>query len=52
MTGGHIAHDCRIGDRVVMANCTHLGGFTEVEAGAVFSGNISVTRKCASAAVP
>lgn len=45
MTGGHIAHDCVIGDRVVMANCTHLGGFTEVEAGAVLSGNISVHQK-------
>ncbi len=31
MAGSHIAHDCRIGDRVVLANCVLLGGHVHVD---------------------
>jgi UDP-N-acetylglucosamine acyltransferase len=35
MVGVHIAHDCHIGDRVIMANGTHLGGHVTIEDAAV-----------------
>lgn len=38
MTGVHIAHDCQIGDRVVMANLATLGGHCHVGDGAIFGG--------------
>lgn len=31
MTAAHVAHDCRVGDRVVMANQATLGGHVTVE---------------------
>jgi len=30
MTGCHVAHDCRIGDRVVIANAVLLGGHAHI----------------------
>lgn len=38
MVGAHIAHDCRIGDHVIMANNATLGGHVEVEDYAVIGG--------------
>jgi len=35
MVGVHIAHDCHIGSRVIMANATHLGGHVTIEDAAV-----------------
>ncbi len=35
MVGVHIAHDCRVGNRVIMANGTHLGGHVTIEDTAV-----------------
>ena len=35
MVGVHIAHDCHVGSRVIMANGTHLGGHVTIEDGAV-----------------
>lgn len=42
MAGGHIAHDCRIGDRVIMANNTMLGGHVHVHDYASLSGGVGV----------
>ncbi len=30
MAYAHVAHDCRVGDKIVMANCATLGGHVEV----------------------
>jgi UDP-N-acetylglucosamine acyltransferase len=38
----HIAHDCSIGNRVVMANAATLGGHVHVEDGAVVGGLVAV----------
>jgi UDP-N-acetylglucosamine acyltransferase len=42
MAGCHIAHDCRIGDRVIMANATLLGGHVHVHDDAILSGGVAV----------
>lgn len=42
MAGCHIAHDCRIGDRVIMANATLLGGHVHVHDDATLSGGVAV----------
>lgn len=38
MTGVHIAHDCQVGERVIMANLATLGGHCIVEDNAVMGG--------------
>jgi UDP-N-acetylglucosamine acyltransferase len=42
MAGCHIAHDCRVGSRVIMANATLLGGHVHVHDDATLSGGIAV----------
>jgi len=42
MTSGHIAHNCRIGDRTVIASCVLIAGYTEVESEAFLSGGVVV----------
>ncbi|HEV2199079.1 MAG TPA: acyl-ACP--UDP-N-acetylglucosamine O-acyltransferase [Bryobacteraceae bacterium] len=42
MTSGHIAHNCRIGNRTVIASCALLAGYVEVEDQAFVSGNVAV----------
>jgi UDP-N-acetylglucosamine acyltransferase len=42
MAGAHVAHDCRVGDRVVMANATLLGGHVHVDSDATLSGGVAV----------
>lgn len=42
MVGSHIAHDCEIEDRVVIANGTMLGGHCLVECGAGIGGGVGV----------
>lgn len=42
MANCHIAHDCRVGDRIVMANGTLLGGHVHVHDDATLSGGIGV----------
>ncbi len=42
MAGCHIAHDCRVGSRVIMANATLLGGHVHVEDDATLSGAVAV----------
>jgi UDP-N-acetylglucosamine acyltransferase len=42
MTSGHIAHNCRIGKRTVIASCVLLGGYVDVGDGAFLSGGVLV----------
>jgi len=42
MTSGHIAHNCRIGDRTVIASCVLLGGYVEIGDAAFLSGGVLV----------
>jgi UDP-N-acetylglucosamine acyltransferase len=42
MTSGHIAHNCRIGSRIVIASCALVAGYVEVEDQAFISGGVVV----------
>ncbi|MDR3124683.1 MAG: acyl-ACP--UDP-N-acetylglucosamine O-acyltransferase [Endomicrobium sp.] len=42
MTSSHIAHDCRIGDNVIMANCSAAGGHVEIGDNAFISGLVGI----------
>jgi UDP-N-acetylglucosamine acyltransferase len=42
MAGCHIAHDCHVGSRVIMANATLLGGHVHVQDDATISGGVAV----------
>ena len=38
MVGAHIAHNCKVGDRVIMANNVAMAGYVEIGDGAFISG--------------
>ena len=42
MTSGHIAHNCKIGSRVVIASCALVAGYAEVEDQAFISGGVVI----------
>jgi UDP-N-acetylglucosamine acyltransferase len=42
MAGTHVAHDCKLGDRIIIANGTMLGGHVHVESHAGISGGVAV----------
>jgi len=42
MTSGHIAHNCKIGSRTVIASCALVAGYVEVEDQAFISGGVVV----------
>jgi UDP-N-acetylglucosamine acyltransferase len=42
MAGSHVAHDCKLGNRVTIANGTMLGGHVHVESHASLSGGVAV----------
>ena len=42
MSSGHIAHNCRIGHRTVIASCALLAGYVEMEDDAFISGGVVV----------
>ena len=42
MAGSHVAHDCKVGDRVTIANGSMLGGHVHVESYASISGGVAV----------
>jgi UDP-N-acetylglucosamine acyltransferase len=42
MTSGHIAHNCRIGNRTVIASCALVAGYVDVEDQAFISGGVVV----------
>jgi len=46
MAYSHVAHDCIVGDNVVMANAATLGGHVVVEEGVFMGGLSAVQQKC------
>ena len=42
MTSGHIAHNCTLGDRIVIASCALVAGYVEIENEAFLSGGVVV----------
>jgi UDP-N-acetylglucosamine acyltransferase len=42
MTSGHIAHNCTVGDNVVIASCALIAGYAELEDHAFISGGVVV----------
>ena len=42
MTSGHIAHNCVVGSNVVIASCSLISGYAEVEDNAFISGGVRV----------
>jgi len=42
MTSGHIAHNCRIGNRTVIASCALVAGYVEIEDQAFISGGVVI----------
>ena len=42
MTSGHIAHNCRIGSRTIIASCALVAGYVEVEDQAFISGGVVI----------
>jgi UDP-N-acetylglucosamine acyltransferase len=46
MVGAHVAHDCRVGNRVVLVNNVLLAGHVTVEDRAIVSGGVGVHQFC------
>ncbi|NPB05784.1 MAG: acyl-ACP--UDP-N-acetylglucosamine O-acyltransferase [Aquificae bacterium] len=46
MAYAHVAHDCEVGDGVIMANAATLGGHVVVERGAFLGGLSAVQQRC------
>ena len=42
MTSGHIAHNCVLGDGIVVASCALIAGYAEIESRAFISGGVVV----------
>jgi UDP-N-acetylglucosamine acyltransferase len=42
----HIAHDCKVGNHVIMANCATLAGHVEVDDFVIFGGLCAVHQFC------
>jgi UDP-N-acetylglucosamine acyltransferase len=42
MAYAHVAHDCQVGDRVIIANATQLAGFVTVEDWAILGGMVAI----------
>ncbi len=42
MTSGHIAHNCVLGDNVVVASCALIAGYVEIQSEAFISGGVVV----------
>lgn len=42
MTSGHIAHNCVLGDEIVVASCALIAGYVEIESKAFVSGGVVV----------
>jgi len=46
MISSHVAHDCDVGDRVVLVNNATLGGHVEIGEHAILSGLVAVQQHC------
>ncbi len=42
MTSGHIAHNCRLEDNIVIASCALVAGYAEIESQAFISGGVVI----------
>jgi UDP-N-acetylglucosamine acyltransferase len=42
MTSGHIAHNCQLGDDIVVASCALVAGYVEIEDQAFVSGGVVI----------
>ena len=42
MVNVHVAHDCMIGDKIIIANNTILGGHSHVESHVTISGGVGI----------
>jgi UDP-N-acetylglucosamine acyltransferase len=42
MTSGHIAHNCQLGDDIVIASCALVAGYAEIESQAFVSGGVVI----------
>ncbi|MBV9404047.1 MAG: acyl-ACP--UDP-N-acetylglucosamine O-acyltransferase [Acidobacteriaceae bacterium] len=42
MTSGHIAHNCVLGNNIVVASCSLVAGYVEIEDGAFISGGVVI----------
>ncbi len=42
MTSGHVAHNCALGDNIVVASCALIAGYVELESQAFISGGVVV----------
>ncbi len=42
MTSGHVAHNCKLGNNVVLASCTLVAGYVEIEDQAFISGGVAI----------
>ena len=42
MTSGHIAHNCALGDNIVIASCALVAGYAEIESQAFLSGGVGI----------
>ncbi|MCZ7643753.1 MAG: acyl-ACP--UDP-N-acetylglucosamine O-acyltransferase [Planctomycetota bacterium] len=42
MAGSHVAHNCMLGDRVMLANGAQLAGHVQIGNGAIVSGNVVI----------
>ena len=42
MTSGHIAHNCQLGDDIVIASCSLVAGYAEIESQAFISGGVVI----------
>ena len=46
MVGSHVAHDCTVGNRVIIANGAQLAGAVSIDDGAFISGNVLIHQFC------
>lgn len=46
MANSHVAHDCIVGDHVVLANCASLAGHVEIDSYAILGGLTAVHQFC------
>lgn len=46
MTCSHVAHDCHLGNEVVMANCVLLAGHVDVEDQVIIGGSTCIHQEC------
>jgi UDP-N-acetylglucosamine acyltransferase len=46
MIGSHVAHDCVVGDRVILTNSSMLGGHAEIGDYAILGGVAAVQQRC------